>query len=300
MQTAAKDVLYDEISRHNKPTLWVNPGERFRVETELNTGDWLHSLNDDFTVEKVTHKNPSSGAIYIQGAKPGHILVVKILDIQISDMGYTGFGPGMTPFPEWIRDKYWGRMIAKTVKIEGGLIHWSDRLKLPLKPMIGLLGTAPALGAAKNTENGQFGGNMDIQEIAPGNTVFLPVFVDGALLHVGDLHALMGDGEICAAGGIETRGTVTLEVNLAPKPSEMTWPRIETPDYIVTVGCARPAEDAFKIAVQEMILWMSKGYDFEETEAFLLLGQILEARCTQFVDPLFTYICKVNKQYLNP
>ena len=206
----------------------------------------------------------------------------------------------MTPFPDWIREKEWGKIITKTVKIENGYILWSDKLKIPIQPMIGLIGTAPAVGVPKNTENGPFGGNLDIQEVTTGNTIFLPVFVEGGLLHVGDVHAIMGDGEICSAGGIETRAVLKLKVELSPKPKEMTWPRIETPDYIISIGCARPAEDAFRIAVKELIKWMVESYGFKDTEVFLLLGQVLHARCTQFVDPLYTYVAKIKKIFLKP
>ena len=301
MKIASREVLYNEISRFNPVTLRVNPGETFQVETELNTGNWLHSLNDEFTIDKITDNNPSSGCIFVEGVQPGHMLAIKILDIQLLDLGYTGFGPGLTtPFPDWIREKEWGGMVAKTVKIEHGSILWNDNLKIPVQPMIGVVGTAPDLGVPKNTENGTFGGNMDIQEVTTGSTIFLPVYVEGGLLHVGDVHAIQGDGEICCAGGIETRAILTLQVDVAPKPKEMTWPRIETPEDIISIGCARPAEDAFRIAVQEMIRWMVGSYGFTDSDAFLLLGQILHARCTQFVDPLYTYICKVRKEFLKP
>ena len=124
--------------------------------------------------------------------------------------------------------------------------------------------------------------------------------IEGGLLHVGDVHAIMGDGEICSAGGIETRAVLKLKVELFPKPKTMTWPRIETPDCIISIGCARPAEDAFRIAVQEMIKWMVESYGFTDTDAFLLLGQVLQARYTQFVDPLYTYVAKIKKIFLKP
>jgi acetamidase/formamidase len=298
MKVQKADVLYDEISRHNRPTLTVAPGEVFQVETELNTGGWLHSVGDSFTMDKITHHNPSSGCIFVKGASEADMLKISILDLQVSDLGYTGFGPGMTPIPDLVRQREWETLVTKTVRIEGDRVLWDDRTRIPIKPMIGVIGTAPSWGVAKNIENGVFGGNMDIQEVSKGNKIMLPVFVDGALLHVGDVHAVMGDGEICGAGGIETRGVVTLKIELERKPDQMLWPRIVAPTEIISVGCARPAEEAFRIALQEMIKWMVAEYDFKDTDAFLLLGQILEARCTQFVDPLYTYVCKVKTQYL--
>ncbi|MBD3306796.1 acetamidase [candidate division KSB3 bacterium] len=299
MKIANRDVLYNEISRFNPVTLEIAPGETFQVQTELNTGGWLQHAEDVWSPEKQTASNPASGCIAVQGAQPGHMLAVEILDIDLANVGYTASSPSDSLYSPWLRKNEWG-VISKTVRIENGFVQWSDNINIPVHPMVGVVATAPAKGVPRNVENGPYGGNMDIQEVTIGNTVYLPVFVERALLHVGDVHAAMGDGEICGAGGIETRGTVTLRVTLHDQPPEMRWPRIETPEEIITVGCARPAEDAFRIALQEMILWMVHGYGFSEPEAFLLLGQILHARCTQFVDPLYTYICKVPKIYLNP
>lgn len=298
MKIAKRNILYNEISRFNPVTLNVSPGEVFQVETELNTGDWLQSEYDVWSPEKVSWVNPTSGCIYIEGAKPGHMLAVKILNIHLLNLGYTAIIPHCNPFPDWIRKKDWGKFISKTVRIENGHVVWSESLKIPVHPMIGLVGTAPDVGVYPTTDNGPFGGNMDVQEVTFGNTLFLPVFVEGGLLHIGDVHALMGDGEICGAGGIETRAILKLKVELVPKPEGMTWPRIETPDYIISIGCARPAEDAFRIAVQELIKWMVESYGFTDTDAFLLLGQVLQARCTQFVDPLYTYVAKIQKKFL--
>lgn len=298
MQIATRDRLYSEISRFNPITLEVSPGETFQVQTEMNTGSWLQTLADVWSPEKKSASNPSSGCIYIQDARPGQMLAIKILDIQLANVGYTASSPSENLYSDWLRKKEWG-IISKTVKIEDGFVHWSDSLKIPVQPMIGVMATAPAQGSPRNVENGPYGGNMDIQEVTIGNTLYLPVFVEGGLLHVGDVHAVMGDGEICGAGGIETRATVTLRVSLQERPPEMLWPRIDTPEEIISIGCSRPAEDAFRIALQEMIKWMVADYGFAEPDAFLLLGQILQARCTQFVDPLYTYICKVSKKYLH-
>ena len=103
---------------------------------------------------------------------------------------------------------------------------------------------------------------------------------------------------ISGGGGIETGGIATLTVELRDLPERMTWPRIENTDYIMTTAQARPAEDAFRIALSEMILWLEDGYGMERKEADMLLAQVLEARITQFVNPTFTYITKVQKKYL--
>jgi acetamidase/formamidase len=124
------------------------------------------------------------------------------------------------------------------------------------------------------------------------------VNVEGALLHIGDMHAIQGDGEICGAGGIETGGRVRVQVELVPRPKSFFWPRLVNDTHIATMAMARPCEDAFRYALEAMILWLEEDYGFSRVEAYLLSGQILEARCTQFVNPTFTYIAKVNKAYL--
>jgi acetamidase/formamidase len=288
--------VYREHSRFNKPSLSVSPGETFLAETELCTGQWLQSVDDCWSPEKSQGPNPTV-CVEIQDAKPGDMLAVHIEGIEPGPVGYTGFAPGMTPFPDWIRHKGWG-VVTKTVAIQDGVIEWSDDLKLPVRPMIGTLGTAPAREVFSNAWPGRHGGNMDAQEVTTGATVYLPVYVPGALLHIGDVHAIQGDGEINCGGGIECRSEVTLTVEVEAQPERMVWPRIVDASHITAVGCARPAEDAFRIAVEQLIYWMADEYGYEETEAHLLLGQVLEARCTQFVDPLYTYVAKIRHEYL--
>lgn len=296
MKKATRDVVYNEHSRFNKPTLTVEPGETFIVETELCSGTWLKTDQDQWSPKVDQGCNPTV-CVAVSGAKPGDALAVSILDIRPEELGYTGFGPGMNPFPDWIRHKEWG-IVTRTVHIRDGFVEWTGGLKIPISPMIGTLGVAPAREVYMNSWPGTHGGNMDVQEVAAGATVYLRVQTPEALLHVGDVHAIQGDGEINCGGGIECRSETTLKVELIPAPKLMIWPRIVTDDYLAVVGCARPAEDAFRIAVEQLIWWLSDAYAMDEKEAFLLLGLVMEARCTQFVDPLYSYIAKVPRKYL--
>ena len=164
--------------------------------------------------------------------------------------------------------------------------------------MIGVIGLAPVAGSVLTIDNGTHGGNMDVQEVTNGNKLMMPVFQEGAYLHVGDVHALQGDAECNGVGAIEIRGHLRLQVSLSPAPSRLTWPRIETPTHICTVGCARPLDDALRIAFEEMVYWLEEEYGMSGPEAYMLLGQVADARCTQMVNPKFTYICKFPKRYL--
>ena len=299
MQTISRKFLNYTLSPTNRPAARVDSGETFRIETELNTGDWLKTPQDRIQPDtiKFPYVNAATGPVWVNGARPGDMLVVHVEDIQVDTLGYTAIRPGITAFPDWIRQREWG-LHTRVVEIRQGMVEWSDRIRFPIRPMIGVIGTAPFMEAIYTVDNGPHGGNLDVQEVSAGNDLSLPVFVEGALLHVGDVHAVQGDGEVCGAGGIETRAVCTLRVERRPRPPEMIWPRIETPDHLATLGCARPAEDAFRIAAQEMTAWLLAEFGFPQDEAVMLLGQVLEARCTQFVNPKYSYICKVPKRLL--
>ena len=273
----------------------VTPGETFEVETELNIGGHLiTSLDEKLSADKVTlpFVNPATGPVKLKGAKPGDMVVVDVLEVGVHGLGYTALWPGIGIFPDWVRKKEFG-IQNRNVRVEDGIVHWSDTLKLEAKPMVGVIGVAPVAGGTLTIDNGVHGGNLDIQEVTNGNRVMFPVFHEGAYLH-----ALQGDAECNGMGAIEIRGHLRLKVSLLPAPKRMTWPRIETPTHICTVGCARPLDDALRIAFEEMVYWLEESYGFSAAEAYMLLGQIAEARCTQMVNPKYTYICKVPKKYL--
>jgi acetamidase/formamidase len=109
---------------------------------------------------------------------------------------------------------------------------------------------------------------------------------------------VQGDGELCGVGAIEVRTHTTVTLDLVPRPEQMAWPRIETAEHIGAIACARPLEDAFRLAVEELVGWMGSDYSFSVPDAVMLLGQVAEARCTQLVNPKYTYIVKVAKRYL--
>ena len=298
MQRATTDVLYFETGPDNEPTLHVQPGEEFEVQTQINRGPWLDGHPDEEELRrKLTGGNPSSGCIYIEGAQPGQVLVVHIGEIDLDPVGYTQFRGANGAMPGWLGGTGVGEH-HKVVEIKDRQILWSDDLSIPAAPMLGVVGVSPASTRWTNAWAGEWGGNFDIQEVTTGAAVHLPVSVPGALLHIGDMHARQGDGEICGAGGIEAGGRVRIRCELASRPESMTWPRITNDRYIMTAAMARPAEDAFRTALSEMVLWLEEDYGFSRGEAYLFLGQVLEARCTQFVNPTFSYVDKVDRKYL--
>lgn len=298
MKRATRDVLYFEIGPDNTPTLCVQPGEVFEVETQMNAGPWLdtHPQGEELR-RRLRGGNPSSGCIYVEGAMPGQVLTVHIGSIDLDPVGFTHFRGSNGAMPGWLGGSGIGSH-HRIVEIRDGWILWSDRLKLPTAPMIGYVGVSPACEKHHNGWGGTWGGNFDVQEVTTGAAVQLAVNVPGALLHIGDMHAIQGDGEVCGAGGIEAGGRVQVWCELSDKPPSMVWPRLVNDTHIMAVAMARPAEDAFRHALEAMVLWLEESYGMARGEAYLFLGQVLEARCTQFVNPTFTYLVKVPRHYL--
>src|SRR5918993_665311 len=278
----------------------VGEGETFIVECAINVNDGtIRHVGQQLTAEdvKIPFVNGATGPIEVRGSKPGDMLTVEIQDIKLDNLGFTALWPGIGMFPDWVRQKEFG-IQNRVVRVEDGIVHWSDRLKLPVRPMIGVAGVAPVHGAVLTIDNGTHGGNLDVQEVGPGNTIMFRVHREGAHLFLGDCHAIQGDGECNGMGAIEIAAVLTVRVGVQKAPQRLTWPRIETPTHIGTIGCARPLEDAMRIAFEEMVYWMEEEYGIPAPEGYMLLGQVAEARCTQVVNPKYTYICKVEKGIL--
>jgi len=299
MRCARPDTMYSYTSATNVVTFTVEPGEVFQVETVPTCGRQFDTHTGKENPDAEGGINASTGCIAVAGAKPGQVLVVHVLDIKLHEFGYTRLSWPSGILPHLAKEDGWEEAY-RAVRIRDRFVEWSDALKIPCAGMIGYVGLARPNEALSNAHNGRFGGNFDIQEITADARVHLPVEVEGALLHVGDVHAVQGDGEIDGAGGIETAARLTLQVELRDRPKPFRNPRIETDEYIATTGFARPAEAAFAAALEDLIHWMVDEFGFRPTDAHMLLAQVLEARVTQFVNPLFTYLCKVQRQYLIP
>ncbi len=298
MQLCSREKLYTTHSAQNAPGLTVQPDETFLVDTELNSGSWFQSLQDEWHPSKRQGTN-FTNCIAVQGAQPGQVLAVDILDIAVEEIAYTAFAGWRNELCQEIWPNDWD-IVSRNVAVQQGYAHWSDRLKIPTAPMIGTLGVAPAVGVVSNAASGRYGGNMDVQELCPGTTLYLPVLVPNALLHVGDVHAIMGDGEINRSGGLECRSRLTLRTRLLPADPSFQWIRLENEEYIMAVACTNDMQSSFCQATAELMRWMIAGYGFTAQEAYLLLGQVLEARCTVLVSQEKPYICKIKKCYLTP
>jgi amidase len=185
--------------------------------------------------------------------------------------------------------------VMKYVVTKAG-IKFNDRITLPYEPFIGTLGVSPQIEAVSSLQPDYWGGNMDLPDVAPGAVVYFPVHHENAYLYLGDCHGRQGDGELCGVA-VEMASTTTIQVDLI-KNWPIAWPRLETYDFIMAIGSARPMEDAARIAYRELIRWLAADYGFDELEAYFLLTQAGRVRLGNMVDPKYTLGASILKTYI--
>jgi amidase len=292
MQRLPVGPLYYEFSRHNEPRLRIRSGETIVVESEDAFSGQIRTNDDRRDKSKKPYGNPQTGPIWVEGAEPGDSLAVKIESIEplIGQCATRTSDPKQ--LAEWLGiDCPHGTHVCA---IKDGKIHWSDKLTIPYQPMLGCIGTAPDTGVPTTFPAGPHGGNMDIVEVCPGNTIHLPVFVAGAFLYLGDAHAAMGHGEL-SASGLEMPARSTVTVTLV-KGKKIPGPRIESPSEIMTVVSGCPMERACAEGFARLILWMEADYGWDRWRAYDLLTHV--ARISVGYYGLGTVAVKVAKEYL--
>lgn len=294
---------FTTIGSH-EPVLHIADGDTVITTT-------VDSRGADSSGEAITPPgNPMTGPFYVEGAEPGDTLVVTLDKLTCNRLhGWTRKTVAANVVdPQYVRHLPWHdeQVALATWEVDNAagtatLIDPVDtkvgRLTLPLDPMIGCFGVAPAGGEAISTAtSGSFGGNMDYRGFREGVTVYFPVAVAGALFHIGDGHALQGDGEIVGTG-IEISFDVQFTVHLQ-KGKKIGWPRGENEEYIFTCGNARPLDQCVQHATTEMIHWLVSDYGLDPVGAQILMGQTVEYDLGNIFDPAYTMVCKMPKRVL--
>ena len=266
-----------EFSAASEPVARVTPGERFVVETHDTSTGRVHRKEDMpgfVRVRNPRQVNPACGPIYVEGAAPGDDLIVTIEEIRLWPYGFVRVIAGAGVLQDGIAPD--GVLMAR---VDGDHVVLGERIRLPLRPMVGVIGTAPAEGAVNTAEPGPQGSNIDINMIAAGARVHLPVHVPGALLAIGDLHASMGDGEVSGTG-IEIAGEVTARIELQPGAApDRPW--LETDTDWVTTGSGPTLEAAVEQAVEGLTRLLMDRLDVSRTDAFLLVSARGDVRIGQ-------------------
>lgn len=249
--------------------------------------------------------NPQTGPFYVNGAEPGDTLAVsldRITPSRVRGWARSVVAPNVLD-PEFVQQMPADVEVDWHVDVERGTVTLAKpagalgRLSVPLDPMLGCFGVAPAGGQAISTAtSGPHGGNMDYRGFRAGVTVYFPVQAPGALLHVGDAHAVQGDGEIVGTG-VEISSEVQFTVHVL-KGKRIGWPRGENADSIFTVGNARPLDQCIQHATTEMLAWLTSDYGLDLRSASILLGQCVQYEMGNVFDPAYTMVCKLSKQWL--
>jgi acetamidase/formamidase len=279
-----------------KPVLRLASGDTLRVETMVARG--LERLREAGVPEsdipdalKVVEKavtergpgaHPLTGPVWVEGAEPGDVLEVKILGFEfLHPYGVTGFVPNNGTLPD---DFPYTRFKLIRFNVPAGIAEFAPGVTLRLAPFFGSVGVAPnpLVGRISSGPPGHHTGNLDNKELVAGSTLFLPVHVPGALLSIGDGHAMQGDGEVTLTA-LETslRGTVQVTVR---KGKRLNWPRAETPTHYIAMGLHTDLDEAARLATREMIDFLVTEKGMNRDEAYILCSLAADLRVTQLVD----------------
>jgi acetamidase/formamidase len=290
---------YPRLFGPGEPALRINAGDTVRTAT-LDAGG-----RDATDTSRSLGGNPQNGPIYVDGAIPGDTLAVTINRIRLNKSvargGNSIVAGALTP--DYYREARTEPSVDGEWKLDGmtaTLARPSERLKafqVALKPMIGGIGVAPTRNEAFRTQQlGAWGGNLDYNGLTEGTTVYLPVAREGALLYVGDVHALQGDGEL-NGDALETSAELELTIDVVPGLAT-SGPRAENPDYLMSSGIAGSMDAAFRQATTQMTQWLERDYGLSSSEAAIVLGATIQYDIAEVADPQFHIVAKVRKAAL--
>jgi amidase len=289
------------FSPYREPIARVRPGERVVIQCEDAFESRIRTAADvpSRALAGARFLNPQTGPIYVEGANPGDTLAVHIEDITPTrDFAVSCLIPYFGGLTSTAVTRTLQAPLDERVwiwQLENGQLRNDEiGLSLPWQPFMGTLAVAPDLEAITTLAPGPFGGNMDVPDVCPGNIVYLPVWNEGALFYTGDTHARQGQGELCGVAlEITSRVTVVFDV---VKGKAILWPRIESPDRLMTVGSARPMEDAARIAYAELAGWLAADFGWTLPNAYQLLTQAGGLYVGNMVDTTYSLVASIEKR----
>jgi len=274
--------IHNRWNRDLPPVLTVESGDTVVFETRNAADDQVvrESTTADFARLDRTRTHALTGPVFVRGAEAGDALEVHILDIQVEDWGFQMVSPGQGFLPE----DFAGPLIAPyPIDQKTKEVVFAPHVRVPLRPHPGIVGVPPAeAGEIRTLAPGAFAGNVDIRELNPGATIYIPIFVPGALFSTGDVHAAMGDGEVCLTG-VETRAEVTIRLAVR-KDLRIAQPHYETATEYGTVGHGPTLEAAGKHALRAMVAHLSAALRLEPIQAYCLCSAVVDLRINQVVN----------------
>jgi amidase len=261
------------ISAGQEPVARIRPPARITVQTlDASTNRVKDSSNIEYI--PVTEVNPATGPVLVDGAGPGDILSVRILDIRVADGPHIKLWPGLGICQDKVKSP-----VTKVCRIRKGMIEFTPSIRLPVRPMVGVIATAPAAKSFPTVSGGNYGGNLDNKLLSPGAVIYMPVFCEGAHLFVGDLHASMGDGELCGLA-LEASGEIDLEIGLL-KGRELRVP-VGQKDNTIFACCFYPTcGEAIDELAWEFASFLRDRFSLSVEDAVMLIGAAADFRFSQ-------------------
>ena len=292
-------------NRDLKPRLVVAPGDTVRLECQDASGAQVRpgtTLAEYLKIDR-DRIHALTGPIFVEGAAPGDVLEIKVLEVEHKGWGWSSVIAGLGFLKQRFAEPYLFHW-----KLEGALSRSLAPAVVPLRPFCGVMGVAPAEpGEFRTRPPGVFGGNMDVRELSSGATLYLPVLNTGALFSAGDAHAAQGDGEVCI-NGIECPANVTLRFQLhkrqklaAPLVESATRKEIPDGEEWIVVESGADAVATARGATSRMIDLLVARWGFPDVQAYLLCSVAMNLRLSQVVnEPMFTVSAALPKHVLPP
>lgn len=288
----SKDHHSFTLSKDNAPYLRVNSGDIIEIETLDCFSGQLKTTTDTLEEMDWSKMNPATGPIFINQAKPGDTLKVTINSITLSGQGVMSAGKSLGPLGDYLDE-----ITTKIIPITDNIALFDEFLHFGINPMVGVIGVAPAEDRINTGTPGAFGGNMDNAMITAGAVLYLPIFVEGALFSLGDLHAAMGDGEI-GETGIEIAGTVSVKLEII-KDLKLNNPVVINDEFFTTIASAVTLDEAANISAIDMLMLLSGRLDLDKNSIAMLMSAVGSSEICQVVDPLKTARFVMPKKILN-
>lgn len=275
-----------------EPAMVVPSGTTVRVRTKDCFGNQIQKPEDELDGIDWDHTNPATGPIFVEGAVPGGALMVSIDAIEFDNKSVSCTGEN-----EGVCGDRFNAWSTQVCEIDGDELVWDERLRIPLRPMIGVIGVAPEGDPINCGTPGSHGGNMDNTAITAGATLYFPVFADGALFGCGDMHAVMGDGEISVSGA-EAAGWATVTLT-AMSELKLVDPLIENATHFGVIASAETLDAAADRAVHEMLDLICDRTAEDPDMVVMLLSLVGDVQVCQMVDPEKTIRFMVPKYVLD-
>lgn len=275
-----------------EPAMVVPSGTTVRVRTKDCFGNQIQKPEDELDGIDWDHTNPATGPIFVEGAVPGGALKVSVGAIEFDNRSVSCTGEN-----EGVCGDRFNAWSTQVCEIDGDELVWDERLRIPLRPMIGVIGVAPEGDPINCGTPGSHGGNMDNTAITAGATLYFPVFADGALFGCGDMHAVMGDGEISVSGA-EAAGWATVTLTAMPE-LKLVDPLIENATHFGVIASAETLDAAADRAVHEMVDLICDRTAEDPDKVVMLLSLVGDVQVCQMVDPEKTIRFMVPKYVLD-